>query len=74
MLKPRYAPVKAVCLREAADVAIDGSPVHVDAGGAVLMREDGTFATVNAAEYERDYLAVAYPGTRNRPVVPFPDM
>lgn len=73
ILKPRYAPVKAICLAEDASVLIGGSVIELRAGSAVLQLEGGVYRAIPVDQYQRDYQAVAYPGTTEKPSIPFPD-
>lgn len=73
VLKPKYRPVKAVCLKEDSEIAIDGVSVGAKAGDAVLRMDDGSFEIIPNSEYVLDYQAVAYPGTEQKPATPFPD-
>ena len=72
MLKPRYAPTKAHCLDGEAEVSLPDRTVRMSAGDA-LLNDEGAFRIVRSAVYDRDYLAVAYPGTRAKPEMPFAD-
>ena len=67
--KPRYRPVKANYVPEATVFKTrDGERLAVEAGGAILRREDGRYAAVGAAEYMSCYTVVGFPGT------PYPEM
>lgn len=73
VMKPRYAPVKAVCLAEDSNVRIGEKVVELPAGSAVLHIEGGDYRAVQVEDYQRDYQAVAYPGTVKKPAIPFPE-
>lgn len=72
MLKPRYAPVKAHAAGSAACVELPCGTVRLEAGD-VLLNDSGRFKVVRSAIFDRDFVAVAYPGTREKPALPFPD-
>ena len=69
MLKPRYAPTKAHCLDSEAAVSLPDRTVRLAAGDA-LLNDEGGFRIVRSAVYDRDYLAVAYPGRRAKAEMP----
>lgn len=73
VLKPKYRPVKAICLKEDAEIDFEGAFVGVKAGDAILRKDDGSFEIVPNSEYALNYQAVAYPGTEEKPATPFPD-
>jgi len=73
VLKPKYEPVKAICLKEEAEIAVSDNSVIAKAGDAVISLKDGSFDVIPNSEYVLDYQAVAYPGTKERPAMPFPD-
>jgi hypothetical protein len=73
LLKPRYDPVKAHCFKRPATVRLGETTVELKAGDA-LLRASAGIVTITADDFARDFQAVAYPGHRERPETPFPDL
>ena len=72
-LKPVYDPSKAYVLKLPASVMIEGKEHRLSPGDALLLHDLRGLSVVPSDEYERDYTAVAYFGTCDKPVRPFPD-
>lgn len=72
-LKRRYKPAQGHCLAETVEVALAGRQMRLVPGDAILRYGPGEFEIVKAEDYRRNYLAIAFERTAERPPYAFPD-
>lgn len=66
-----YTPVQAHTVASEVRLVMGGKAFDLVRGDAIIRHADGDFSLVQAAEFAAVFEAVAWPGTRQRPLYPF---